>query len=265
MFTKPFDMFKARDGKNRIRILPPTFDGYVDFGLEIWVNYSIGADNSAFLSLHNMKGEPDPIYEERQAANQQGNDDYAKSLAPKKKLLCWIIDRKDEDAGPQLWSMPAGVARNINTLSVDDSSNAIIVHEDPETGFDIEFNKEGTGILTRYSGESIARNTSALHDVDETFNAWMGYVEENKLDEILVFYSYEHIALAFGGNAPQDASQDQEDEPQTADDTSDGGDEGNEETKVPWKTDSEEEKEESPAPERASAGARRRFRQRATA
>lgn len=265
MFTKQFELFRPRDGKNRIRVLPPTFDGYEDFGLPIWVNYGVGPDNGAYLSLHNMRGLPDPIYEERQKANAEGDDEYAKSLAPRKRMLCWVIDRKAEDVGPQLWPMPASIAKNINQLSIDDASNAVVCHEHPDEGYDIEFMKEGQGKLTRYTGEAISRYQSPLSDDPELYDAWMQYVRENPLDEILKFYSYDHIAQVFGGGKTQQDSEEPVVESLTHEHldevTSNSGEEDDE---VPWDSDEEEEEDTTP-PVRASAGARRRFARRASA
>jgi len=122
MFSDSFKMFKPRDNKNKIRILPPTWDDSDDFGLPIFVNYEIGPDNNTYLSLHEMKGVDDPIFEERQRALKAGDEAYANSLLPRKRILCWLIDRKAEDEGPQLWPMPFSLARQLNQMSLGDDT-----------------------------------------------------------------------------------------------------------------------------------------------
>src|SRR5580692_7712113 len=67
-------LFKPREGKNLIRILPP---GWTDpppdhYALDIYVNYGIGIDEQAYLSLSKMKHEPDPIAEARKQAEREG-------------------------------------------------------------------------------------------------------------------------------------------------------------------------------------------------
>src|SRR5271154_4877269 len=53
-----FKQWKPKDGKNRIRILPPTWEPedapwqrQEHYGLDVYINFSIGADNQAYLSL----------------------------------------------------------------------------------------------------------------------------------------------------------------------------------------------------------------------
>ena len=271
--VKGLKMFKPRDGQNRIRILPPTWDGFDNFGYMAYINYSVGADNSAFLSRWRMLGEKDPIQEERNLANQEGNDEYAKKLAPRPRLLTWVIDRKAEDEGPQLWTMPATIAQNINTLSCDESSGEVLVPEDPDEGFDILFNKEGQGVSTRYSGEAIARHSTPLSDDKAKYDSWLDYVQEHCIPDILIFYDYEHIANVFAGGQTKQPVQskvevtEEEDSERTDDNTVVSLESEDEEgLDVPWNNDSDKDDsddgEEEPVqtesrPSRASAGTRR--------
>jgi hypothetical protein len=54
-FIKPqYKLYKVKDGKNLIRILPPTWEGAKHYGFDLFVNYNIGADNQSYLSLSKM-------------------------------------------------------------------------------------------------------------------------------------------------------------------------------------------------------------------
>src|SRR3954466_6918418 len=72
-YIKPkYKQWKPKDGKNLIRILPPTWDmrdtpwqTTAHYGMDIYVNFNIGADNQSYLSLgKHMKGD-DPLIDAR--------------------------------------------------------------------------------------------------------------------------------------------------------------------------------------------------------
>src|SRR5882672_7315340 len=104
-FIKPqYKMYKVREGKNVVRILPPTWEKPKHYGFDIWVNYGIGADNQSYLSLSKMKNQKDPIAEARTVASREGDDNLARALQARQRILMWVIDRQAEDEGPQLWA-----------------------------------------------------------------------------------------------------------------------------------------------------------------
>src|SRR3954470_4296967 len=92
-WVKPeYKRYKMKDGKNLIRILPPTWDKPNHYGYEIYVNFGIGPDNQSYLSLSKMKQEQDPLAEARTVANREGDEELAKQLEARKRLLMWVID-----------------------------------------------------------------------------------------------------------------------------------------------------------------------------
>ena len=105
--------FKPADGKNTIRVLPPTFEGAQHFALDAWINWDIGSDGSNYLSLAKMKGEEDPIEEERMRALDEGDDEYADTLKPKLRPILYIIDRKNPDDGVLVFAAPQIIINNI--------------------------------------------------------------------------------------------------------------------------------------------------------
>jgi hypothetical protein len=189
-------MWKPNDGDNNIRILPPTWKDAEHFGLDLYVNYGIGADKATYLSLSKMKGEDDPIEEERRKAQQDGDEEYAKELAPKKRVLVWLIDRDHERDGVQAWAMPQGLDRDIVKVSVDKKSGEVLQIDHPEDGYDVSFEKNGTGMKTKYEAASIARRSSPLGK-----DAWLQFAIDNPLPDQLNYFDYDHIARAFGGKS----------------------------------------------------------------
>jgi len=187
-------MWKPNDGDNRIRILPPTWEGAKHFGHDIYVHYGVGPDRGSYLCLQKMKGEPDPIAEERDIARREEDEKYAKELDAKKRVLVYLIDRDHEKEGVQAWAMPWTVDRDIVKVSVDRQSGEVLPIDHPEEGFDIEFEKKGAQARTEYLGMAIARRSTPLGK-DE----WLDYAIDNPLPDQLQFFDYDHIAKAFNG------------------------------------------------------------------
>lgn len=190
-------MWKPNDGDNRIRILPPTWDDAKHFGLDIYVHYGVGPDRGTYLCLQKMKGEADPIAEERAIIARDGDEkdkDYLKELEAKHRVLIYLIDRDNEKEGVQAWAMPSGLDKDIVKVSIDKTNGEVLPIDHPEDGYDVTFEKNGAGMKTKYEGASIARRSSPLGKA-----AWLDYAVENPLPSVLNYYDYDHIAKAFNG------------------------------------------------------------------
>lgn len=198
-------MFKAHDRINNVRLVPPTWEGAEHYGLDIWVHYGVGPDRQTYLCLHKMKGEPCPICDERVEAARDRDDEYAKELEPKRRVLTYLVDRDDEREGLQAWPMPQGTDQDIVQVMVDRRTGEVIPIDDPEEGYDISFNKSGAGIKTRYEGIAIDRRPSRLGK-DE----WLQQAIDNPLPDILQYFSYDHIAAEFKGGGGHSNKRDQE-------------------------------------------------------
>lgn len=211
IFKQQFKVWKPKEGKNIIRILPPTWENADHFGLDIYVNYNVGADKQSYLSLSKMKGEADPLAEAKRAAEKDGDKDLAKDLNASKRLLYWLIDRNDEDEGPQLWAPPVGFDKDLANTCYDEDTKEVIFIDDPETGCDLRFYKEGTGLKTKYPGSQMKLLKESPLNEDETIQEeWLAFIQENPLPSVLNFYSYEHIAMTFNGQAGRDKDEDEE-------------------------------------------------------
>ena len=189
-------MFKPADGDNCIRIMPPTWDNAEHFGLDIFVHYGVGPDSQTYLCNQKMNNKPCPICDEREKASKDGDVDYADKLKPTKRVLVYLIDRNNEKEGPIVWSMPWTIDRDLCKLVVDKRSGDTLPIDNPETGYDINFERKGKGDRTQYIGLAVARRESDLGNPD-----WLDFVQDNPLDSILQFYEYDHIAGVFGGRS----------------------------------------------------------------
>lgn len=197
-----YKKYKIREGKNVVRILPPTWPKANHFGYTIWVNYGIGADNQSYLSLSKMKNEKDPIAEARIAASREGDEKLARALDPRERVLVWVIDRQAEDEGPQLWDMPLTVDKAVSNLSVDEDTREILEIDEPTEGHDFRFYKEGQGLMTKYPAEKMKLLAqSPIHSDEGQMYEWLQYVQDNSVPNCLQYYDYEHISSTFDGQA----------------------------------------------------------------
>lgn len=189
-------IYSPKPKLNRIRILPPTWPKPKHYGHDIFVHFGVGADRGSYLDLDKMKGEKDPITEERDQLRRSGeaSEEELKKMDSKRRVLIYLVDRDNEAEGVQAWAMPWTVDRDIVMLSEDRSTNEMLNIDDPEEGYDVEFFKEGEKERTKYTGVAIARRSSRLGKAE-----WLDYAVDNPLPDQLVFYSYEDIAKAFGG------------------------------------------------------------------
>jgi len=210
LFKAQFSTFTPKEGKNQVRILPATWDKPTHYGMDVFVHYGIGSDNQSYLCLDATKGEKCPICEERKQADRAGDSDYAKSLQATKRVLVWVINRGAESDGPQLWSMPWTIDRDINSLTLEEEGG-ILAMDDPEDGYDVHITRTGTGLKTKYLVK-IARRASPLADDPDKAQEWLDFIVENPLPEVLQCFDYDHIASVAQGKKSAKDEEDEEEE-----------------------------------------------------
>lgn len=197
--------YKAREGYNIVRILPRTWDDVQVWGkgwfIKVFLHRNIGPDDGIYLCLK-MKGEHCPICEARTQATSEGEFDLIRAQA---RILCWVIDRENERNGPQIFSMPITLFREISSRSIDKNSETVIYIDDPEKGYDVSFTREGTTKKTKYIGVEIARKSTYLSSDEDREGAWLDFIENHPLPEMLVYYDADHIEKIFcGGSVPSE-------------------------------------------------------------
>lgn len=218
MFADGFTPFKPKEGENQIRIMPLTWEDVDKWGtsweIMVFVHNNIGPDRGTFLCLDKMNNEPCPICEARRSAV---DDEERYALAPNERALCWLIDRNDEKAGPQLWSMPIKtVFKAINAGSIKKKTGALMLIDDPESGHDVFFNVEGAGKKTAsYTGVTVDPDETPLADKEATEDKWLDYIQENPLPEVLNFQDADYINKVLSGRVAK-KSDDEEDEDNVA-------------------------------------------------
>ena len=206
-------MYKPKEGECTVRILPPTWEDTEKWGdnwdISIWVHYGIGADDAAYLCLDKMLGKPCPACEARAETTDEDERD---ALRPSLRPMCYVVDRDAEKTGPQPWPMPITLFREINARSIDKKTNAPILIDDPEEGFDILINRTGTKVKTKNTAVEIIRESTPLHDDQKLEKRWLDFIQANPLPDLLNYYPYEHISKVLLGRVDKSTPKD-EDEP----------------------------------------------------
>jgi len=249
---------KVKEGEACLRILPPSWlddpkelekwgDGW---HIEIYLHYGVGPDKAAYLCLDKMKGQPCPVCEARRDSSDPDEQD---DLKPAWRAICWAIDRDNEKAGPQVWSMPVTLFREINTRSIDKKTNLPILIDAAGTdekgnaieGYDVMLTRVGTDIKTKYSGVEISRDSSPLHDDEALETRWLDYITEFSLPTILNYFDAPYIQKVLSGQTSAKRSERDDD---------DGGQSASRRRR-PANEPAEESVDETPAPSRRRAAA----------
>ena len=207
--TADCGFFKASEGANTIRILPPSFedDNRRLFGLKVYVHYNIGVDKSAYLCLNKMQNKPCPICEERNKLSPETDEEYIRELNCQGKLLIYVLDRTAPDKGPLLWTIPNAVLDDILDDSEDEKTGELLNIDHPDEGFDVSFTAVGAGKRTcKYKKVRVAREPTSIAEDDSDYNYLLDFLEKNPLNKILNYYSFEHIAAKFGAESEEDST-----------------------------------------------------------
>lgn len=240
MIKDSFNIFIPQQGTNRVRLLPANPEYW---GISLFVHY-IGETESPYLCPAKMQAKDCPVCEERRRADASGDTEYGKALFPRERLLVWIIDREKEAEGPRLWDMPKTVEIDLNHAAIDEDTNEALPLDDPEEGYDIRFNKEGKGKMTRYSGITVARRVSPICDDEAKMEQWLEFIVENALEKCIIVYHYDHIKSVFTGKSvastpatPATSETEKPDEPVKKDEVAEELDDPEEATDSPWHED----------------------------
>ena len=196
--------YKAKEGDCHIRIMPRSWNDTAVWGrgwhIKVQIHRNVGADKGTYLCLK-MLNKRCPVCEAKEASS---DEDEADRLRAQARILCWIIDRSNERAGPQIMSMPVSLFRDISQRSLDKESESVIYIDDPEEGFDITFVREGTDKKTKWTGVEVLRKSSPLHKDLNKQKVWLDFITKHPLPDSLVYFDYEHISQVLYGRTDRD-------------------------------------------------------------
>jgi hypothetical protein len=190
-------LWSPKVGLNVVRLVPPTWPDPQHYGFDLWLHYNVGPEKGVYACLKRMQNQPCCICEEiAEAEKSQSEADkkYASELKAGKRVMSYIVDRNEEKKGVQAWSMPWTMDRDILAISMDRRTKEVYAIDDPNSGFDVEFERKGTGLNTEYIGIALARRESTLGDPK-----WLDFAVSRPLPDQIVQYDYEHIKKVFFG------------------------------------------------------------------
>lgn len=190
-------IYTPQKGDNWVRILPPTWENAQHYGKETYIHYGIGPDRSAYLCLNKANRGHCPICAEREGLMRLGQEDAANELRPTFRVAVYVLDRKSNDETPKLWLMPFKIDQELVALAQDKRTGAVLWIDDPDNGYDIEFQRLGEGLKTQYSGIRIARNPTPLGN-----DAAVQFAVDHPLDSIFLYKTEDELAEAVQGTPP---------------------------------------------------------------
>jgi len=187
-------IYRHRQGKgaNRIRFL--AWKDSVEFIRRLWTHQSLGA------CLERNWNEPCPICEEgkKQLRERKKYRELVKHevlLGKNPRILAQIIDRKDEQAGVQIWDVSGSeIEIALIKLSVHKDTGLIVPWTDPDYGCDLVYDydpteKNPSPKNLRRSWQS--RLNSALYDGAMDFD-----------EDIIKKPSYQELAAIYAKRSP---------------------------------------------------------------
>lgn len=226
IFQNGFDSWRAKEGSNHVRILPPTWANFEHYSYEVWVHKNVGSDNSTYLCLNKNKdpktGKPMnkncPMCNASKKLKADGDADGAKEIQVTTQYVPWIIDREAKKPFPPLlWQMSWTQDRDLSALSYNDRSGKTLPIAHAEEGYDVNVKRMGTGLLTKYILQ-VDREESAVSDDDDTFAQLEEYCLEHPVPSTLKFYDEEYLENVLSGASEEkdedlDEDEDEDDKP----------------------------------------------------
>jgi hypothetical protein len=204
LFKKKYEQYKQHDGENIVRLLPAMWKGAMFPWLEAFIHYQIGPSNSMFFCLAKMNNQPCPICDEIVKMKEQGiSKDITGSIAASHRAIAWMIDRKEESKGPQLWTMPyPKIAQVIITVSFSRKTGEPVMVDDPVDGWDILYTKTGSSKNTQYTAVRKDEEKSPLHTDEAVADKWLEFAKAESIPDNINFSTYKHITdVMMGGES----------------------------------------------------------------
>lgn len=197
------ELYRVREDANRIRIMPPTWDQDDEeryYGYDLSMHYGIGPERQHFVCPRSVGAGDCPICEEHAQVEAEGDDEeYAASLRRKDRVAMYVIDRKDQNAGPKLWVPSWTFRRDLAEQAYDDDTKAILFIDSPDDGYDVMFNRKPLPQGHTLADIKVARRSSPLHESSKTARKWLKQIEKQPVPECFIIYDYEHLSKAFAG------------------------------------------------------------------
>jgi hypothetical protein len=246
---KDAKIFKAAEGDNVVRVLPPSWKDPDHYGYRIWVHNNVGPKDQRYLCLRENPTSPHkrcPICEELSRLGPRATTEDRQLLSPREAVLYYIIDREKPKEGVQVWMVSPTAEAQIAAQTVDKRRGNVLNIIDPDDGYDLSFMRQGTTKnKTRYLGYKVDRDPSPLSESERSYNRWLDEISERPLPSLLNFYTPDQIEEELYGKAKDD---DDDDRPQKSKSRSRDDDEDDEDEKPRSRSRSRDDDEDEDEP-----------------
>lgn len=177
--------FTPQEGRNVIRVLPTWAEGK-RFYVKIYGHW-INAKKTSYLCLNKMKGEKCYLCEVMEVLRDAGERKKAGQLTPSVRYHMQVIDRKNPEAGVQIFNAGSTIFQSIGLLLDDEDWKDLL---DLEKGTDLVLERTGQGLDTDYPSTRPRKNPSPA-----------GIVKGDLLDleSLLTWSSYDEMKAMYDG------------------------------------------------------------------
>ena len=199
-------IFKMSQDVHRLRFLYPTYEGRRKaIGFRVTTHANVGPDEKTYLCLRAMKDQPDPVDERLSQARKdgQGDDKRAKSMKPVDRLLTYVVDMDDTEAGVQLWPMADKANSALDRASID-SHGSVIEIEHPEKGrvVEVESKEKHSRGKEKFSWTEcefvVSERESWISEDEDQQKEWEDFIKDNPLDTVVIYETYDTLLEALG-------------------------------------------------------------------
>lgn len=160
--------YKCREGKNRLRFLPPSVGMRTPF-VKVWQHFftPVGAKKGiGFLCPRNMKAGYDcpacKKMDEWLVSRDPRDRERADGMRAKPRWFALVIDRDNEEKGIQVFGFGKSILKGLSDLRRDEDYGGDFTH--PVEGMDIYIKRTGEGIDTRYTVHPGGKTTPLGND-----------------------------------------------------------------------------------------------------
>ena len=133
-----------------------------------------------------------PLCEERDKQILAGNKPATHFLRATQYFLCWVIDRNNEDKGPQIWRISRSLITKMLTAYTTRDGQRIYPYS--EFSYDLLFTSTDSGKgFPIYDNVITNDSLSRIHTDESVLLKWLQFVLDNNIDNTVNYYSYDEI------------------------------------------------------------------------
>jgi hypothetical protein len=164
--------YKLAAGKNVLRFLPPKVGMKSPFVTVTQHYLEAGQKKVSFVCPRMAKRQcPACEHADKLSNSGLGQDfEVAKQFNSKLRFFGAVVDRANEELGPQVFPFGKQIHDQLNAIRRDATIGGNFTH--PDDGFDIVITRVGTGMQTEYT-VAAARNQSPLHQDPAVAGDWL--------------------------------------------------------------------------------------------